>query len=790
MIVGRLLLATLIIFLPTSPVASEPRSFLSDDELHWIREHPVVNFAAEPDWAPIEYVENGTYKGLASEYLRAISDATGLTFRMVSNTASDDRSGAETLAKGVDVLPAISRNLIDRRIADQLDLTPPYFVGTMVGVARDDAPILFDPQGLDGKVVAMKGGGAQEYALRQKHPEIRIKTFKGIDDALDAVADGDVDAAVGLDAVVLPALRNKHYGRLHVSGALSDMKVELAMGVRKDLPLLSSIINKSLAHLTTKQADEMVAKWLVGTGYGQPTTLTILYYYRYESAAIACALLVIGLLALRARKSERRALQSEEQKSRFLAVMSHEIRTPMNGILASIELLGRTNLDHEQRDLVGTANSASQTLLALLDDILDLSKLDANRLVIESVPTDIESSVRSVVRMSELIASRKQLPIVARIDVPHGFDVLTDPIRIRQVLFNLLSNAIKFTERGSITVSVSLRIESRTSLIIVVEDTGIGIPKAVLHTLFQPFVQAESGTARRFGGTGLGLTICRELVDRMGGTITLDSVPDMGTTVTVIIPVDTQPRLPAQEGEQDIPTQSLDHVTHTQHSILVVDDHAVNLKLFSKQLAEIGYQSKLVGSGAEALRSIKHEAFSAVLLDCNLPDMTGYDVAREIRSLGGSDLVIIAVSAATGAAHRAQCIECGMDGVLTKPVRLEEIKSVLDAWLTDKTPSAGKRESEHLDESEDITTLFARTALDDLQRLNAAMTSDNSRDACYFAHRIKGSALTVNQFEIAHAASSLEAALAGGAVVDEIQTLIEVLNNEVEKLCGPPSFRS
>ncbi|MDB5774226.1 MAG: sensor protein evgS [Herbaspirillum sp.] len=561
-----LMLALLPELWPQSSPAQQPSPY-TEQEKAWIAEHPIIHIAVDPNLRPLEYIENGAYKGLTADYLNAIAQASGLRFVVVP---VPQNQLVEALKAGqIDVLPAISPRFTSPRIRDQLIVSAPYFVGGTLIVTRAYGETIFEARNLSGKTVAFKSDGIYEQIFRDQYPDIRTLVVATPDEALAAVAADEADAAIGVDSVLLPILYGKYRNRLHVAGTIADVPAILSMGTTTRLPELAEIIRKSLASLTARQTDAMVERWMTRDIYGAPTWAQILRYRWFEATLVAGTLLLLLLAAFHARHARRAAEKSEQDKARFLAVMSHEIRTPMNAILSSIELLGRSKLTQQQRQLSDLATTASEALLELLDDVLDLSKLEARRLTLTKVPTDMRQLARGVIDIAESSARKKNLDIVLQCDLPPATDLLLDPARVRQILINLTSNAVKFTERGLVQVLISLEGGAESgraelpeqqalsaTLLLVVSDTGIGVPPERQKDLFRPYRQAHQTSTRRFGGTGLGLTICRELCELMGGSIQFSSAADVGTRVTCRIPVELTPAQygPMEEDEgQEIP---------------------------------------------------------------------------------------------------------------------------------------------------------------------------------------------------------------------------------------------
>ncbi|HEY9134086.1 MAG TPA: ATP-binding protein, partial [Dyella sp.] len=531
----RLGWVALLVF-PCLAIAADPD--FTSAERQWIKDHPVVRFASDSRIVPLEYLENGRYAGLVSGYLEAISRVSGLKFERVA-TESWTESEQAVLDGRADMLPNAVPLRVDRPARERLLFTAPYFSSPTLVITQANKPVILNLHELDGKKVAIRGGGINQYELRGRFPNVELVDFPGARDVLESTLRGDVYAAIGSDVVYMPLLRRRYVGRLSVSGVANDMPLTASMAVRKEEPLLFSIVSKSLEALSARETDVIYERWAEAADYGKPSVASLIIYRKTELTLLAAAIALLALFAWWAQVERRRAQVSELAKSRFLAVMSHEIRTPMNAVLASIEMLQPALHDPHNRKLAQTAVTAAESLLGLLDDVLDLSKLDAHQLDLESMPTDIERLARETTDIARVKAREKALSIRVSVDNPRALGAMVDPTRVRQILMNLLGNAIKFTHEGQIELVV--RLEALTGdkgrLHISVSDTGIGIAPSQQARLFEAYTQADSSTTRRYGGTGLGLTICRELVEQMGGSIWLDSKEGEGTTVAFELPV-------------------------------------------------------------------------------------------------------------------------------------------------------------------------------------------------------------------------------------------------------------
>lgn len=487
--------------------------------------------------------------------------------------------------------------------------------------------------------------------------------------------------AVALGAIVLTAcwLTRRHLQRRGAAEFVSRASWAVVFGLVAAGALLAEL-----------------ASWRIGTGSGGALVAALTARAAVlvgcgigAGAALAASARAARLRAqLRAHADTERQLQhakiaadhASRAKSDFLAVMSHEIRTPLNAVMGFANLLAETKLDEAQRAYLGTITSEGTRLSSLINDILDFTKIEEGRLVLERLPFPPVETVHEILQLLSPRAQEKQIDLRFEAQVTGPLLVAGDPLRFRQVLVNLIDNGIKFTPRGSVTVFLNWQPpapgEPQGRLGLRVRDTGIGIPETKISGLFKMFVQVDSSTTRRYGGTGLGLAICQRLVALMGGELTVQSVRGEGSEFAFTLPL-APVGLPV---ETTAPAAELPNVRSKPARILVVDDMETNRFLLEVFLRRNGFAPHLAASGEEAIRLASETPFDAILMDLQMPDMDGFTATRRIRATEPPErhTLIIALTASIAKGTREKCLEAGMDEHMTKPLDLKKFKVVLN----------------------------------------------------------------------------------------------------------------
>ncbi|WP_143473239.1 ATP-binding protein [Flavilitoribacter nigricans] len=417
---------------------------------------------------------------------------------------------------------------------------------------------------------------------------------------------------------------------------------------------------------------------------------TFVEFTSYLGFLLGQSMQYVAQFAQEQKRTADEASAASQAKTDFLATMSHEIRTPMNGVVGMADLLSKTPLNPEQTEYLTAIKSSGQNLVAILNDILDLSKIEAEKMQLESRLFNLPDLIREVVGVLRESLQEKDLAFLERIDEDVPRYLNGDPIRLRQILLNLLSNAIKFTQKGSVGLHLYRHGvgEGKIQLGMEVRDTGIGMSDQQLTRLFEPFTQAETSTYRKYGGTGLGLAIIHRLIQIMNGSINVESELGGGSVFTVIIPFSLPnpresglPPEPQREPAVNVPTEALSE--RLPLNILVAEDHPINQQLMRAVLRRLGYQASFVDNGRKVIEAFEAQDFDLVFMDVQMPLMNGLEASSLLRAgENGSSppTTIIAMTANALEGDREKCLAAGMDDYIAKPIQVTMIEAVILKW--------------------------------------------------------------------------------------------------------------
>ena len=376
------------------------------------------------------------------------------------------------------------------------------------------------------------------------------------------------------------------------------------------------------------------------------------------------------------KNADQKTIIAEEavkSKQQFLSNMSHEIRTPMNAIIGFTNVVLKTKLDHSQREYINAIKESGDALIVLINDILDIAKVDSGKMTFEKIPFSLSNSVATMLHLFEAKMKEKKLELHNEYDPAIPLNLIGDPMRLRQIILNLMSNAVKFTSKGKITIRLNLLKEDaeKATVEFLIIDTGIGIPKNKLTDIFNNFEQATVGTSSSFGGTGLGLTIVKQLVELQGGTIAVNSEEGKGSNFSFILSFDKQSAeeqitlVNEVESFQEMPFEKN---TAEKIKVLVVEDIALNQLLIKIILLDFGYDVTIAGNGKIAIENLQANKYDIILMDLQMPEMNGFEATRHIRTVMNSKIPIIALTADVTSADVEKCIAAGMNDYVSKPI--------------------------------------------------------------------------------------------------------------------------
>jgi signal transduction histidine kinase/CheY-like chemotaxis protein len=662
------------------------------------------------DHAPPYYFlqPDGPIQGLAVDVLNAAAERSGVKLEWVRVEAPETLDDAFHAGR-VDLWPAVAET--PERIR-HFRFTEPWLENSYGLLTRTDlVPPVDRVEDVAGRVIAIRASAIFRHLAGRSLPSSTWSQYPQREQTVTALCRGEAAAAVVevrfLDTIMMErpeGCASAKFRLIMIPGAMTKLRImSTPEAERTAAHLRRSITSLALENRlsATLERWSALASQDTRSAYELEQAVHSRKVARYALAALALGLLLFAWLyrqSARQRKAAQKAMRLAEKanaaKSEFLANMSHEIRTPLNAIVGMTQLALEGERDRAKREELESVRISAEALMQLINDVLDLSKIEAGHLRVETAPFHLARLIEEVMAMFRPHAAARGLALLCDYDAGAGEHFTGDAVRIRQVLTNLVGNAVKFTDQGEVRIEVRrVRKNLRKFVRIAVRDTGIGIPWEAQARLFQKFQQADTSTSRTHGGTGLGLAISRQLVELMGGKIRLDSVPGAGSTFTVELPLDPlKNTAPVPDVDADPP--DLTRVSHGKGRILLAEDNALNQKVILRALERINCDVDIARNGEEALDLWTRQNYDLVLMDCQMPVVDGYEASARIRKAErqtGRRTPIVAVTANALESERLRCLAAGMDDYIPKPFDLERLRETVMRYTgraTSPSPSS------------------------------------------------------------------------------------------------------
>ncbi|WP_161904364.1 transporter substrate-binding domain-containing protein [Pseudomonas sp. L13] len=793
---------------------------LSQEELTWIEQHKKIKVVLAASYAPLSfYDQNNKLQGLTADLLTILAQRTGLEIEILRSDSVSDMI-KQLQNNQADLIAALS--IGDLRL-DPLQYTRPYTISPFVVVTKRQSPVR-DINELKGKRLAIPIGNPLSKWLQQQYPAVTLVPVETAARGVELVSNGDVSASVHTQLGANYFIKHHFRNDLVISGMVGPNPARIGMVVaHEDMPL-KSIINKVLLEIPPEEFKTLSDRW---RNHAAPAVASSWSTYKssvYKVIGVAL-LFVLAFLVwnyyLQAQIKQRKKAESEreqlveqlrvakqaadeanESKSTFLASMSHEIRTPISALIGLIEMLRvRGGTPQQINDNLAVAHESAQSLLSLIGDILDLSKIEAGAMVLSPRPTRLGELLHSVHKLFEINAKNKQLTFSVMIDIqdPH---VIIDALMLNQIIANLISNAIKFTDQGFVQLSLQQLPDNPESnlarYVIEVRDSGTGLDEQQKKAIFEPFVQVASAptTVR---GTGLGLSICTRLTTLLGAQLSVTSEPGNGSCFRLAFEAERTLMVDEPASVHPVAPEGL------SLNILVAEDHAANRLLLCQQLEYLGHRAVPCDDGETAFAQWEaaDPPFDLTITDCNMPRMDGYELTRRIRTLEqsrGLGMHPIFGLTANAQSHIVQdCLDAGMTQCLFKPIGIEILTEQIHAVTAqiERQVKAARTTGGELEKLRilcpeaygPLVEELINTNRQDASRLEQLMLDKELKKISGLAHKIKGGAQLADARELIEACAQLESLVHmndTGACEEQVKTVIQIMQSLEQHLLATP----
>ena len=641
----------------------------------------ILNCVSTKDWSPFNLTKHNKISGISIDYWKLIQKKTNIKTKCnivnsFENLLKDIKNKKADIALSV----AKTKDREKYAVFSKPYLSFPFVIATQRNIGFIDNLHL-----LKNKTIAVGKDFTAEKILKKYYPEIKVLSVKNTTRALELVEEGKVFGAIDVLPVISYKINENNYYHIKISGTL-PYNYDVRIMLRKEYKNLIPLINQAIDSITQEERNTISQKWMPII-YEQGISKQKFKNFISIVASIAI-LLIIWIIIKELQSKKQKKLQKEllkakeeaekavKVKSEFLANMSHEIRTPLNAMFGFIQLLQQENLNQDIKKYLTIIEKSGQNLLAIINDILDFSKLESGKLNIENIEFNPKEEIEIIYHLFSNEASKKN--ILLKIEQTNlKYNIISDPTRLKQIIANLLSNAIKFTSNNKTIILKINYNEKKESLFLAIKDEGIGISKHKLKHIFEAFSQADSSTTRKYGGTGLGLTISYKLVKLLGGELKVESELNKGSKFYFTIPAKKGKTISKSKKEKK---ESLNK-TYNFH-LLLVEDNQANQMFMKVLLKNLGVTFDIANDGIEAIELFKKNKYDFILMDENMPKMNGIETTKQIRTYEQKNRLkptkISALTANAMEGDKERFILAGMNYYLSKPLNVEKLKEILD----------------------------------------------------------------------------------------------------------------
>lgn len=681
----------------TRSADSDSDLVLTKAEKRWLRLNPIVTFTGDPNWLPFEgFSDEGEYQGIVADHLALVEQKSGIYFSKVKPASWPDAL-ALAKSKKIDI---ISGGVANNVLYQDFEPVQHFVSNPLVIVKTEGDGFVGALDEIKGNRIAMSKIASLFEEVRNRYPTHNIIGVDSLQDGLEGVSSGKYDAMLAPMARANYSIGDMGLYNLQIVGK-TEFSIDITLFVSKDKPILHGIINKVLQRVSTSEHQHILTRWIRHSyveknNYGLIMLVVIisltiviifLYWNRRLSYEIRLRIATEAALKIAKEKAEMATLA----KSSFLSNMSHEIRTPMNAILGFTELLAEESDNKQHLAFIKTIQSAGKNLLTLINDILDLSKIEAGKLDIHKVATNPHELFDDAAKLFMVELKKKRLELIFDVDKGIPPSLMLDTVRLRQILFNLLGNAVKFTEKGTIRLKARRKVtedeDKLLDLLITVEDTGVGIMPGELSHVFGTFEQSRDQNKQKYGGTGLGLAISQRLAKLMNGKITVASTVGKGTRFEVTLrDVEVSSHAAYEATQSKIDSNK---IKFKPSVVLIVDDIEINRLLVQECFAGTQLSFFSAASGVEALTVLETEHVDLVLMDIRMPGMDGYEAAERAKQV--KDVPVIALTATVMDPLDQDFIDSAFDSYLKKPVFKNELFKALQQYLPFEVKMVGEQ---------------------------------------------------------------------------------------------------